>query len=325
MEKDKPSDLEKIADVMAHRYPKFDSVVGLRNYLKGDFDNFSFVPYEAKMTKTALSAILDETLKSPQRIIQSEETSYAAVTVLSGELERNPRNVVAGFLPTSVEEEELRQFGVSTRKPVQINVGRTMPYLWPLDTNLSGLQQKDMDSYRRIVAKRIRDAVKEKGIGFGILVGSYLGMGTDDVLKLFADDNFKKDLTGKGWQKIPSKSRDGDASAISSVKKNIDEGTQKGYKESLQTLNGRGWLPSDPKILKLHYGIQIVSETVTPCVHLVSASEAAVIAAAEVFKPYDLKMVLPHLQKQYQSYVTSEVKSAHIVSQKPYPKWQYQG
>lgn len=316
------SDLDRVTEIMSSRYPGFTNEEDLRGYLHDGFDDFSFTPTDPGIRKCAIQEILNETLKSPHRVINSSETTYRAVYALSAELEKNPRNVVAGFLLTSVEGEEISQYSVRTKKPITIEVNRTMPYLWPSDIGLSDLQKsRDINSYRKNIARKLRDAVKLYGIGFGILAGGYMGMTSDDILKLFSEENFKKELGEKGWKKIPSESRKGDKSAISEIRVNLDEGTEKGYKDSLQKLGEREWLPADERIIKLHYGIQNTSERTTPCAHFVPASEAAIIAGAEIFKPYDLEKIKRPVQKIYQSFVTSEMHSAHMVFERQYPKW----
>lgn len=314
------SDLERVTEIMNSRYPSFNNEGDLRNYLHDGFDNFSFTP-SVGITKYAVGEILNETLRLPHRVIHSDETTYAAVNALSVELEKNSRNVVAGFLLSSVDEDQISQYSVRTKKPIQVEVGRTMPYLWPLDTGLSGLQRNDVLSYRKNVSKRLREVVKSHGIGFGILAGGYMGMSPDDIIELFKEENFRSALGKKGWKKIPSESREGDKLTISKIRLNLDEGTEKGYKDSLRLLNDRGWLPSDKRIIKLHYGIQQISERTTPCVHLLPASEAAIDAGAEIFRPYDLAKIKVHIQREYQSSVTSEVVNAHMVLDRQYPKW----
>lgn len=319
MERDKPSDLERVTEIMNSRYPSFSTEGDLRHYLRDGFDNFSFTP-GVGITKYAVGEILNETLKLPHRVLHSNETTYAAVKTLSVELETNSRNVIAGFLPSSVEDDQTSQYTIRTKKPIQVKVGRTMPNLWLLD-GLSGLEKKDVVSYRKNVSKRLHEAIMSYGIGFGILAGSYIGMSSDDIINLFRAENFKSKLERKGWKKIPSESREGDRSAISEIRVNLDEGTEKGYKDSLQLLNDRGWLPTNDRIREVHYGIQQISEKTTPCVHLMSAGEAAINSGAEIFKPYDLGKIKVHIQRKYQSDVTSEVVSAHMASDRQYPKW----
>ena len=323
--------LEQVDIVMNSRYPLVRNNLELTNLLSSDVDQgFSFESNNPRILKFGVEMILSRAFDSQRKhVLNPTHNSGTAVDLLAVELKANPKNVAVGYLQPLDDQEEAKEYVIQTKEPLKRSVDMPNPYLWTVQTEISGLDRRSEDVYHKAVLKKLRSATRDFGIGFGVLSGIYLGMTTQEVLKFFQDENFKADLQRMGL-KSPSMARRGDRGtddpskmgdydAIDMIKRTMQENPIDGYDPSLNIARKKGWVPNDRR--RVHYGKEQIVQEVVPHVHPLTADKVAISESESMFNPYELGLVRRHIAMKYSSILTSEIDRAHLVPVRPIPRW----
>lgn len=293
------------------------------------FASFHWTGKYSNLEREILHVSLDLASKDPDRITYCRhaklghvQTFGKAISLFQEKL-RDPSSVftteVNAGLKDSGRKTDIYRYELTTSWEEKSFV-RPKPFFWALDIASNVGNRKDIEG-------KIRSVAIKEGIPFAIMGAFYSGMLPKDIILLFQNPNFRKELKNQDKKShIPNTTNNNfrDMKILNDIFNEVmDEGEEgwypitnsNGYKTAIEIMKGAGWVKeNDSDCLSFDKRkLEIKAKTV-----LLSIPEVAMQVVDQEYKDPDKSK---HIYQNYVSRVTTKVITAYLIFKQRLPRY----
>lgn len=294
-----------------------------------NFASFHWTGDYSDLERKILTTTLDLASKDPDRVaycrhakLGHAQTFERATKLFQGKLE-DPNSkfiteINVGVKETGRKLDKYRHELITDW--VKEEFVRPKPYFWALDIASNARDRKQIEG-------KVRSVAIKENVPFAIMGAFYSGMLPVDIISVFQDQNFRKQLKFENKKShVPNTTNNNykDIKILNEIRDEImDEGesgwypilNSQGYKTAIEIMKGVGWI-NEKDLNSLSFDkkqLEIKSKVV-----LLSIPEVAMQVADQGYKDPDKSN---HIYQKYGSRVTTKVITSYLIFKDRLPKY----